>query len=107
MFDLGSYTLLTVEGIYKGDLTYNMVFLQKSRGNLYCVGENLAFRCQITTASSTTGTAAGGGTSNAEKVQSILDADGKTTFALVNAQSTNLAPIIKLVVSKQSYCTLT
>ncbi|MBU3596021.1 hypothetical protein ICN10_06350 [Polynucleobacter sp. 86C-FISCH] len=89
MFDLGSYILLTGEGIYKGDLTCNMVFLQKSSGNLYCVGENLASRYQITTASSsTTGTAAGGGTSNAEKVQTILSADGKTTFALVNAQST-------------------
>lgn len=88
MFDLGSYILLTGEGIYKGDLTCNMVFLQKSSGNLYCVGENLASRYQITTATTTTGTAAGGSTSNAEKVQTILDADGKTTYALVNAQST-------------------
>ena len=89
MFDLGSYILLTGEGIYKGDLTCNMIFLQKNTGNLYCVGENLASRYQITTSSSSnTGTAAGGSTSNAEKVQTILDADGKTTYALVNAQST-------------------
>lgn len=89
MFDLGSYILLTGEGIYKNDLTCNMVFLHKSTGSLYCVGENLASRYQITTASSSnTGTAAGGSTSNAEKVQTILSADGKTTFALVNAQST-------------------
>lgn len=89
MFDLGSYILLTGEGIYKNDLTCNIVFLQKDSGNLYCVGENLASRYQITTAaSSNTGAAAGGNTSNAEKVQTILSADGKTTFALINAQST-------------------
>lgn len=92
MFDLGSYILLTGEGIYKNDLTCNIVFLQKSSGNLYCVGENIASRYQITTATGSSGagaaTAAGSSISNAEKVQNILNADGATTYALINAQST-------------------
>lgn len=89
MFDLGSYIMLTGEGIYKNDLTCNIVFLQKSSGALFCVGENLASRYQIVTASGTsTSTTAGSSTSNAEKVQTILDANGATTYALVNAQST-------------------
>ena len=87
MFDLGSYIMLTGEGIYKNDLTCNIVFVQKSSGNLYCVGESLASRYQITTAT-TSSTPAGSGTSNAEKVQTILTSDGSTSYALVNAQST-------------------
>lgn len=87
MFDLGSYILLTGEGIYKNDLTCNIVFVQKSSGNLYCVGESLASRYQITT-TTTSSTPAGSSTSNAEKVQTILTSDGTTSYALVNAQST-------------------
>jgi hypothetical protein len=71
IFELGSYILLTGEGIYKNDLTCNIVFLQKNSGNLYCVGENIASRYQITTATGSSGsgaaTAAGSSISNAEK----------------------------------------
>ena len=91
MFDLGSYALLTGEGIYKDGLTCNLVFLQKSSGNLYCVGESLPSRYQVT--SSGSGSSAGpatptGSTAVAEKIQTILDADGGTSYALLNAQST-------------------
>lgn len=83
MFDVGSYILLTGEGIYKDDLTCNLVFLEKSNGNMYCVGETLPSRYQITTSSNSSGT------SIAEKIQTISGADGITTkYVLVNAQST-------------------
>ena len=88
MFDLGSYVMLTGEGIYKNDLTCNIVFVQKSTGNLFCVGESLASRYQIATNSSSSSPTAGSSTSNAEKVQTILATDGATSYALVNAQST-------------------
>lgn len=88
MFDLGSYVMLTGEGIYKNDLTCNIVFVQKSTGNLFCVGESLASRYQIATNSSGSSPSAGSSTSNAEKVQTILASDGATSYALVNAQST-------------------
>ncbi len=88
MFDLGSYVMLTGEGIYKNDLTCNIVFVQKSTGNLFCVGESLASRYQIATNSSGSSPSAGSSTSNAEKVQTILATDGATSYALVNAQST-------------------
>ncbi len=88
MFDLGSYILLTGEGIYKNDLTCNIVFLQKSSGALFCVGESLTSRYQIATATSSNNMAAGSSVSNAEKVQTILAADGSTSYALINAQST-------------------
>lgn len=83
MFDVGSYILLTGEGIYKDDLTCNLVFLEKANGNMYCVGETLPSRYQITTSSNS------GGSSIAEKIQTISGADGVTTkYVLVNAQST-------------------
>lgn len=88
MFDAGSYILLTGEGIYKNDLTCNLVFLQKSTGNLFCVGENAASRYQII---ATTGSGSGPAqtsTSVAEKIQTIISVDGATNYVLVNAQST-------------------
>jgi len=91
MFDLGSYALLTGEGIYKDGLTCNLVFLQKSSGNLFCVGESLPSRYQITSSGSggtTAGPATGGSSSVAEKIQTVLAADGTTSYALLNAQST-------------------
>lgn len=89
MFDLGSYIMLTGEGIYKNDLTCNIVFLSKNDGSLYCVGEDIVSRYQITTATGNSSSPApGSSTSNAEKVQTILAADGTTSYALINAQST-------------------
>lgn len=85
MFDVGSYVLLTGEGIYKNDLTCNLIFLQKSTGNLYCVGESLPSRYQIASSSSGSGAT----TSIAEKIQTILGDDGATKYVLVNAQSTS------------------
>lgn len=87
MFDLGSYIMLTGEGIYKNDLTCNIVFLSKSDGSLYCVGEGIVSRYQIATATGSNSTPTSA-TSNAEKVQTILAPDGTTSYALVNAQST-------------------
>ena len=83
MFDVGSYILLTGEGIYKDDLTCNLVFLEKANGNMYCVGETLPSRYQIATSSNSNGS------SIAEKIQTITAADGTTTkYVLINAQST-------------------
>jgi len=87
MFDPGSYIMLTGEGIYKNDLTCNIVFLSKSDGSLYCVGEGIVSRYQIATATGSNSTPTSA-TSNAEKVQTILAPDGTTSYALVNAQST-------------------
>lgn len=39
MFDAGKYILLTGDSIYKDDLTCNLVFLNKTSGELFCVGE--------------------------------------------------------------------
>ena len=93
MFDLGSYILLTGEGIYKDDQTCNLVFLQKQSGTLYCVGETVPSRYRIassSSSSSSTTTPSSGTASNSEKIQPILDADGITTkYVLVNAQSTS------------------
>lgn len=93
MFDVGSYVLLTGEGIYKNDLTCNLVFLQKSTGNLFCVGESLSSRYQITSGgSSGTSTATmSGGMQNpvAEKIQTIYDGNGGAKYVLINAQSTS------------------
>lgn len=92
MFDLGSYILLTGEGIYKEDQTCNLVFLQKDTGALYCVGETLPSRYRIAASSSSnscTTPSASMTCSNSEKVQTILDADGVTSkYVLLNAQST-------------------
>lgn len=92
MFDLGSYILLTGEGIYKDDQTCNLVFLQKQNGTLYCVGETVPSRYRIASGSSSSSSSTTAGTStasNSEKIQTILDADGVTTkYVLVNAQST-------------------
>ena len=39
MYDGTRYILLTASGIYKDGLTCNLVLINKSDGNLYCVGE--------------------------------------------------------------------
>lgn len=39
MYDGAKYVLLTASGIYKDGLTCNLVLINKSDGNLYCVGE--------------------------------------------------------------------
>lgn len=84
MFDIGSYAILTGEGIYKNGLTCNLVFLHKSTGNLFCVGESLPSRYQITASSSS----ASSSSSVAEKIQTVLDSNNTTSFVLLNAQST-------------------
>lgn len=38
MFDAGKYILLTGDSIYKDDLISNLAFLNKSGGELFCVG---------------------------------------------------------------------
>lgn len=47
MFDAGNYILLTGDGIYKDDLTCNLVFLNKSNGELFCVGESVPAKYDI------------------------------------------------------------
>jgi hypothetical protein len=47
MFDAGNYILLTGDGIYKDDLTCNLVFLNKSNGELFCVGESAPAKYDI------------------------------------------------------------
>ena len=92
MFDLGSYALLTGEGIYKNGLTCNVVILNKSSGSLYCVGESTPSRYQITSSGSGGSTAAmgsGGSSAVAEKIQTVYAADGTTSYVLLNAQSTS------------------
>jgi hypothetical protein len=39
MYDGKKYLLLTASGIYKDGLTCNLVLIQKSSGNMYCIGE--------------------------------------------------------------------
>lgn len=52
MFDAGKYILLTGDGIYKDDLTCNLVFLNKSSGELFCVGESVPAKYDILSQSS-------------------------------------------------------
>ena len=47
MFDAGNYILLTGDSIYKDDLTCNLVFLNKSSGELFCVGETVPAKYDI------------------------------------------------------------
>jgi len=47
MFDAGKYILLTGDSIYKDDLTCNLVFLNKSNGELFCVGESVPAKYDI------------------------------------------------------------
>lgn len=47
MFDAGKYILLTGDSIYKDDLTCNLVFLNKSSGELFCVGETVPAKYDI------------------------------------------------------------
>jgi hypothetical protein len=47
MFDAGNYILLTGDSIYKDDLTCNLVFLNKSNGELFCVGESVPAKYDI------------------------------------------------------------
>ena len=47
MFDAGKYILLTGDSIYKDDLTCNLVFLNKSTGELFCVGETVPAKYDI------------------------------------------------------------
>lgn len=48
MFDGKNYVLLATEGIYKDDKVCNLVFVQKSTGTLFCVGENQRSRYSFT-----------------------------------------------------------
>lgn len=52
MFDAGKYILLTGDGIYKNDLTCNLVFLNKASGELFCVGETVPAKYDILSQSS-------------------------------------------------------
>lgn len=47
MFDAGKYILLTGDSIYKDDLTCNLVFLNKTNGELFCVGETVPAKYDI------------------------------------------------------------
>jgi hypothetical protein len=47
MFDAKNYVLLVGEGIYKDDLTCNLVFVKKADGEMFCVGETQAARYKI------------------------------------------------------------
>jgi hypothetical protein len=47
MFDAGKYILLTGDSIYKDDLTCNLVFLNKTSGELFCVGETVPAKYDI------------------------------------------------------------
>lgn len=47
MFNSVNYILLVGEGLYKDGQTCNLVFLQKSNGNMFCVGEAQAARYKI------------------------------------------------------------
>lgn len=47
MFDAKNYILLVGEGIYKDDLTCNLVFVKKADGTMFCVGETQAARYKI------------------------------------------------------------
>jgi hypothetical protein len=100
MFDAGNYVLLTGEGLYKGDLTCNLVFLQKASGKLFCVGESVPSRYIINTASTTgssssttTGAGAmttGGQTSPAaQKIQVVKNSSDSTVtdYMLIAAES--------------------
>lgn len=48
MFDGKKYILLATEGIYKDGKTCNIVFAQKSTGNLFCLGEDKRSRYSFT-----------------------------------------------------------
>ena len=47
MFDAGNYILLTGDSIYKDSLTCNLVFLHKTSGELFCVGETVPAKYDI------------------------------------------------------------
>jgi hypothetical protein len=47
MFDAKNYVLLVGEGIYKDDLTCNLVFVKKADGQMFCVGETQSARYKI------------------------------------------------------------
>ncbi len=48
MFDGKNYVLLAAEGIYSDSKVCNLVFVQKSTGSLFCVGENQRSRYSFT-----------------------------------------------------------
>lgn len=55
MFDGKKYILLATEGIYKDGKTCNIVFAQKSTGNLFCLGEDKRSRYSFTRKDSSNG----------------------------------------------------
>jgi hypothetical protein len=99
MYDAGNYVLLTGEGLYKGDLTCNLVFLQKASGKLFCVGESVPSRYIINTATSSSSSsgvagpaagASGGQTSPAaQKIQVVKNSSDSTVtdYMLIAAES--------------------
>lgn len=95
MYDAGNYVLLTGEGLYKGDLTCNLVFLQKATGKLFCVGESVPSRYIINTTSSSSSNSspamgAGGSTSPAaQKIQVVKNSTDAnvTDYMLIAAES--------------------
>lgn len=95
MYDAGNYVLLTGEGLYKGDLTCNLVFLQKATGKLFCVGESVPSRYIINTTTSSSNNSspamgAGGSTSPAaQKIQVVKNSTdvNVTDYMLIAAES--------------------
>lgn len=100
MFDAGNYVMLTGEGLYKGDLTCNLVFLHKETGKLFCVGESYPSRYEInvaTSSSSSSGSPAaysmGGQSASpaAQKLQLVKNASdaGVADYILLASNSTS------------------
>jgi hypothetical protein len=99
MFDAGNYVMLTGEGLYKGDLTCNLVFLHKETGKLFCVGESYPSRYEINVATSSSSTGSspaysmGGQSASpaAQKLQLVKNANnpGVADYILLATNSTS------------------
>jgi hypothetical protein len=61
MFDGKKYILLAAEGVYKNDQVCNIVFVQKSTGNLFCLGESQRSRYSFSRKAGSSGSSGSSG----------------------------------------------
>jgi hypothetical protein len=90
MFDGKTYILLATEGVYKDDKTCNIVFVQKSTGALFCLGEKQRSRYNFSKQKSSSTSSAGGATPAASgtawKTYEILQATENNQFIFLETK---------------------
>jgi hypothetical protein len=90
MFDGKTYILLATEGVYKDDKTCNIVFVQKSTGTLFCLGEKQRsrynFSKQKSSSTSTAGATTPAASGSSWKTYEILQATENNEFIFLETK---------------------